>query len=79
MSPTNLSRRTLVTSAATMPALAVPAFALDAVAPNHPDTELLRRGAKLERVERVWFAQRALEQKHSRAYEAAVRCCRSTP
>jgi hypothetical protein len=63
-----LSRRTLVTSAAALPALALPGAAMTA---DNPDAELLRLGAKLERIERDWSAQCALDQKHNRAYEAA--------
>jgi hypothetical protein len=66
-----LSRRTLVTSAAALPALAVPALAADAIGPGHPDAELLRLGAKLEPVERDWFEQTALDRKDNRAFEAA--------
>jgi hypothetical protein len=37
-----LSRRTLVTTVAALPVLAMPALASDAIGPNHPDAELLR-------------------------------------
>jgi hypothetical protein len=62
------SRRTLVTSAAALPALALPDAASAA---DNADAELLGLGAKLELVEQVWFVQRALDQKNRRAYEAA--------
>jgi hypothetical protein len=42
----NLSRRTIVASAAALPALAVPAVA--SFNPDHPDAELLRLGVRLE-------------------------------
>jgi hypothetical protein len=46
----NLSRRHLVTSAAALPALALPAFASEAIGPNHPDAELIALGDELRRV-----------------------------
>ncbi len=47
----HLSRRSLVTSAAALPALAVPAAVAEAIGPNHPDAELLRLG--VEAIDRV--------------------------
>ena len=52
-----LSRRSLVTSAAALPALAVSALASDAIGPNHPDAELLRLGSELEALIVDWHAQ----------------------
>jgi hypothetical protein len=68
----NLSRRHLVTTAAALPALAVPAFASEAIGPNHPDIELLRLGVELEAVIVEWHAQRAIDRKHSAAVYAAL-------
>jgi hypothetical protein len=48
----NLSRRTLVASAAALPALTVPAVAAAATVSDNPDAELMRLGAKLDVVER---------------------------
>jgi hypothetical protein len=62
-----LSRRTLVASAAALPALAVPALA----SADNPDAELLRLGAELEHVEQEWLARRALDRKWSAACERA--------
>jgi hypothetical protein len=59
----NLSRRHLVTTAAALPALAVPAFAADATGPNHPDAELLRLGVELEALIVDWHAQQAIDRK----------------
>ena len=66
-----LSRRTLVTSTAALPALALPAFASEPVGPDHPDAELLRLGAQLERVEAEWLARCAVDRKRRTAHEAA--------
>jgi hypothetical protein len=68
----NLSRRHLVTTAAALPALAVPAFASDAIGPNHPDAELLRLGVELEAVIVDWRAQRAIDLEHAIAWRAAL-------
>jgi hypothetical protein len=65
-----LSRRTLVTSAAALPALAVPAFASGALGPDHPDAELLRLGAKLDPIIRRWAAKRAVEVQWHAEWEA---------
>jgi len=43
----NLSRRHLVTTAAALPALAVPALASDVIGPNHPEAELIALGDEL--------------------------------
>jgi hypothetical protein len=48
----NLSRRTLVSSAAALPALTIPQLALA----DKPDAELLRLGDQLAEVEREWGA-----------------------
>jgi hypothetical protein len=66
----NLSRRTLVTGAAALPALAVPAIASEPIG-DHPDAELLRLGAQLERVEAEWLARCAVDRKRRAAHEAA--------
>jgi hypothetical protein len=49
-----LSRRTLVTTVAALPVLAMPALASDAIGPNHPDAELLRLGVELEALIVEW-------------------------
>lgn len=51
MSSTQLSRRSLVSSAAALPALAMPAAAVDLADPSHPDAELsaARRAARADR------------------------------
>ena len=59
-----LSRRHLVTTAAALPALAIPAIA-DPNGPN-PDAELLRLGAELDAIIVEWRAQRAIDQKQRR-------------
>ena len=46
--------RTLVTTVAALPVLAMPALASDAIGPNHPDAELLRLGVELEAVIVEW-------------------------
>ena len=46
----NLSRRHLVTTAAALPALAVPALASDATGPNHPDADLIALGIAFDEV-----------------------------
>src|ERR1022692_1932251 len=69
-----LSRRTLVTSAAALPALAVPALASNATDlhdPNHPDAELLRLGVQLEALIVDWHAQGAIDADHYAARMAA--------
>ena len=66
-----LSRRALVTSAATLPALAVPAFAADVIGPNHPDAELLRLGAELDHIIAEWHAQRAIDKANCDLRDAA--------
>jgi hypothetical protein len=68
MSP--LSRRHLVTTAAALPALAMPALA-GPIGPN-PDAELLRLAAELEAVIVDWHAQRAIDRKQSAAIDAAL-------
>jgi hypothetical protein len=67
----NLSRRHLVTTAAALPALALPAFASEANGPNHPDAELLRLGTELEAVIVDWHAQRAIDKGERSEWEAA--------
>jgi predicted transcriptional regulator len=66
----NLSRRHLVTTAAALPALALPAIADD---PNrhNPDADLLRLGVELETIIPEWHAQRALDSRRSEAMQAA--------
>jgi hypothetical protein len=66
-----LSRRHLVTAAAALPALALPAFASEAIGPNHPDAELLRLGAELDIIIPEWHAQRAIDSARSAAMTAA--------
>jgi hypothetical protein len=58
------TRRTIL--AATLPALSVPALAID-----HPDAELLRLGDQLAVVEREWEAKAADFQGRSQAFNAA--------
>jgi len=70
MSKSKLSRRTLVTSAAALPALAVPA--LGSSDPNHPDAELLRLGAQFEPIIREYAAQTAIDEEKTAAFNAAV-------
>jgi len=65
-----LSRRHLVTTAAALPALAMPALA-DPIGPN-PDAELLRLGAELEAVIVDWHAQRSIDEKQSATIDAAL-------
>jgi hypothetical protein len=67
----NLSRRHVVSIAAVLPALAVPALASDAIGPNHPDAELLRLGAELEAVIVDWHAQRSIDQAERDSREKA--------
>ena len=66
-----LSRRALVTRAAALPALAVPAFASDVIGPNHPDAELLRLGAELDHIIAEWHAQRAIDKANCDLRDAA--------
>ena len=66
-----LSRRHLVTTAAALPALAVPALA-DPFGPNHPDAELLRLGVELEAVIVDWHAQQAIDRKEWADIDAAL-------
>ena len=66
----NLSRRHLVAGAAALPALAIPAIA-DPNGPN-PDAKLLRLGVELDAIIIEWHAQRAIDQKHAVAWQAAV-------
>jgi hypothetical protein len=63
-----LSRRTLVSSAAALPALTVPALA-DVI--DHPDAELLQLGDQLAVVEREWEAMAVEFQRRSQIFEAA--------
>jgi len=65
-----LSRRTLVTSAATLPALAVPALASDTMAAN-PDFKLLQMGAKLKILIGEYLALEERENRRHAAWEAA--------
>lgn len=65
----NLSRRTLVSSAVVLPALAVPALA--SFSPDHPDAELLRLGVQLEPIGREADAYSAECRAHSQEWEAA--------
>jgi hypothetical protein len=55
-----LSRRSLVASAAALPALAVPAVAVASAEPSD-DTELLRLGALFEPIEREYYGRIAAE------------------
>jgi hypothetical protein len=54
----NLSRRHLVTTAAALPALAVPGLAAEAIGPNHPDAELIALGDELLRLWPEFLAAR---------------------
>jgi hypothetical protein len=63
-----LSRRSLVSSAVMLPALAVPAVAADV---GSPDAELLALGVQLEAVIRNWSTQAALDEKRREAWELA--------
>jgi hypothetical protein len=65
-----LSRRHLVTTAAALPALTIPAIA-DPNGPN-PDAELLRIGVELEALIPEWHAQRAFDRESTIAWQAAV-------
>jgi hypothetical protein len=65
---TNLSRRTLVTSATALPVLAVPALA--SFSPDHPDAELLRLAVQLEAVGREVEAETERAVKASEEQEA---------
>jgi hypothetical protein len=53
---TTLSRRHLVTTAAVLPALAIPALASEAIGPNHPDAELIALGDELQRLSPGYLA-----------------------
>jgi len=64
-----LNRRTLVSNAAALPALAVPALA--SFSPNHPDAELLRLAVQLEAVGREVAAECERGNKHSKEFDAA--------
>jgi hypothetical protein len=66
-----LSRRHLVTTAAALPALAIPALASEVIGPNHPDAELLRLGVELETVIIEWRALRAKDAVTAKAMDAA--------
>lgn len=68
----DLLRRSLISTVAAVPAFALPAFASEAIGPNHPDVELLRLGAKLEAVIVDWHAQQAIDRKQSAAINAAL-------
>lgn len=65
MSHANLSRRTIMSSAAALPALAgiaiSPSLAI-AAAPVGADAKLLKLGAVLDRVGKDWVAQRATDE-----------------
>jgi len=67
-----LSRRHLVTTAAALPALALPAFASEAIGPNHPDAELLRLGVELEALIVEYHAQCAIDRKEWAAVDAEL-------
>ena len=67
-----LSRRHLVTTAATLPALAVPAFASEAIGPDHPDAELLRLGVELESLIVDWHAQQEIDRQEWADVDAAL-------
>jgi hypothetical protein len=64
----NLSRRTLVASAAALPALAVPAVAFS---PDHPDAELLRLAPELEVIAEEYRIAGDISEKISREWDAA--------
>jgi hypothetical protein len=66
-----LSRRTLVTSAVALPALAVPQLTPEAFGPDHPDAELLPLGLELEQFEREWSLQQTIDAKQFAVWEAA--------
>ena len=65
MSHANLSRRSILSSAAALPALAgiaiSPSLAI-AAAPVGADAKLLKLGAVLDRVGKDWVAQRATDE-----------------
>jgi hypothetical protein len=64
----SLSRRSLVTSAAALPALAVPAVA---VAPVEQDADLQRLGKELEALIVEWHAQRLIDARICAGWETA--------
>jgi hypothetical protein len=76
MSKSNLSRRTLVSSAVALPAMAIttgvagPAFAQ--ISSDHPDAELLRLGGKLAVVEQERAAQMAIDRRRTATVDAEV-------
>jgi hypothetical protein len=65
----NLSRRTLVSSVAALPALAVPAVA--SFSSDHPDAELLRLGVQLEEIGRLVDAENAEGHRRYNEWQAA--------
>ncbi len=70
----SLSRRTLVTTAAALPALAVPAVAAAIEQQNHPDAKLIALGEQYERLlptfwERTDDFNSACNAAHALAYE----------
>lgn len=67
-----LSRRTLVATAAALPALAAPALASDAIGASHPDAELLALAAELDPIISEWTAQMAIDH---RQYDAWLTAC----
>jgi hypothetical protein len=66
-----LSRRSLVATAAVLPALAAPAAAANLIDGNSFDAELLRLGAEFEKIEQEWLVWRAVERKRRAAHTAA--------
>jgi hypothetical protein len=64
-----LTRRSLVSSAAALPVLAVPAVA--SISPDHPDAELLRLGSQLEVIGQDHEALTAVDVERRDEWEAA--------
>jgi hypothetical protein len=64
----NLSRRSLVSSAAALPALAIPAIAADV---GNSDAELLALGIQLEVIIRDWVGQMTIDRVRLNAWEEA--------
>jgi hypothetical protein len=69
MSHANLSRRAIVAGAASVPALALPAVAANAI--GNPDAELLELGIQLEAAIQEWATQCAIDRRRRDEHEAA--------
>ena len=65
-----LSRRTLVTSAAALPAIVV--LPVAASAAGNPDAKLLQLGKQFEQVEQEWAAQVTIDRRQHAIFEAKV-------